>query len=102
MSEGVLVPDISRGKVPAEVEFFSAIVVLNCPNLPGPGQGCLVPHSIHGLPDPWVPLGYCDQPGDGVVFDSRMVHWGSGRPEVCGGNVAVRCVCGGGIGNVQV
>ena len=33
------------------------------------------------MPRPWVEVPFLESIGDCVVFDNRMVHWGSGRVD---------------------
>ena len=48
--------------------------------LPWP-QGALVPNSWAGMPQPWVEIPFLKATGDAVIFDARMIHWGSGRAD---------------------
>ena len=49
-------------------------------NPAGPSEGRLVLGSEGGLPQPWREVGYGRQVGEALLFDSRMIHMGGGRP----------------------
>jgi hypothetical protein len=75
---------VVRTHLPPGEVLWSCLLALTHGDAGNPAPGLLVLGSWDGLPDPWTAVMIHPEVGDGLLFDARMVHRGSGMPPAAG------------------